>query len=200
MTGDTYMRLRDPRSRRDFFQLAGLTTVGGSAVFLAACGGDDDDGDGGETDTVNAEADVAILNSALDLENTAIAAYTAGAKLLRGDVLELGRQLLEQEQEHADGLTRAIEDLGGTANKAKSAEEYARDFPRLRSQNDVLRFAVDLENTAVAAYVDAIPKLSDPNLRKTAAAINTNEAQHISVLLGVLKRPQVPDAFVKGEQ
>jgi rubrerythrin len=187
----------DPRTRRGFFRLTGLTTAGGSVLFLAACGGDDDEDE--EPRGAGAEGDVRILNSALDLEHTAIAAYTAGAKLLRGDALATGRTFLQHEREHAQGLEQAIRDLGGTPNKAKAAAEYARGFPALGNQKDVLEFALDLENMAVAAYVGAIPRLSDPKLRQTAAAINTNEAEHISVLLGALGRPQVPDAFVTGK-
>jgi rubrerythrin len=188
-------------SRRDFFRMAGLATAGGSVVFAAACGGDDDASTAAVMENAaGGERDVMILNAALDLENTAIAAYTAGAALLKGAVLETGKLFLAQEQEHAAGLAQAIRDLGGTPNKAKPGAAYAKGFPKLRSQNDVLRFAVDLENTAVAAYVDAIPKLSDPKLRQTAAAINTNEAEHISVLLGALGKPPVPDAYVTGGQ
>ena len=206
MSIDDLLRLRDQRSRRDFFRLAGVTTVGGSAVFLAACGDDEDEdkaADTGGEDKGGSAGDVKILNAALDLENTAIAAYTAGAALLKGDVLEVGKQFLGHEQEHADGLTTAIKDLGGTPNKAKSADEYAQGFPSLKSQADVLKFAVDLENMAVSAYVDAIPKLSSGELRQTGAAIVSNEAEHISVLLGALNpnapAKAVPDAFVTGK-
>ena len=66
----------------------------------------------------------------------------------------------------------------------------------------MLRFAVDLENTVIEAYLDAIPKLSSPDLRQTGAAIVSNEAEHISVLLGALNpgdpAAQVPNAFVTG--
>ncbi len=205
MTSPPFLSLRDPRSRRDFFRVAGLTTVGGSAMFLAACG-DDDDKESASTSTSDAggsEQDVAILNSALDLENTAIAAYTAGAALLKGEVLAVGKQFLEHEQEHADALTQAIKQMGGTPNKAKAAEEYAKGFPMLKTQTDVLKFANDLENMAIAAYIGAIPKLSSPELRQSAAAIETNEAEHVSVLLGALNggdaAKQVPDAFVTGK-
>jgi len=197
----SYLRLRDPRSRRDFFRLAGITTIGGTAVFLAACDGDEDDeGTQTGTRTGGGEGDAKVLNAALDLENTAIAAYTAGAPLLTGEARATGRLFLKQEQEHADGLSRAIRDLGGTPNKAKSEDEYKEGFPELTDQNDVLEFAVDLENTAVAAYNSSIPKLSDGKLRQTAAAITTNEAEHISVLLGALGKPEVPDAFVVGKK
>jgi rubrerythrin len=189
-------------SRRDFFRLTGLTAAGGSVVFLAACGDDDEPPPGADEDQGASERDIEILNAALDLENTAIAAYTAGAALLKGPVLKLGKQFLGHEREHAGGLTQAIRDLGGTPNKAKSADEYARSFPNLKTQEDVLRFAVDLENMAVRAYVDAIPKLSSGDLRQTGAAIVSNEAEHIAVLLGALNpnqpAKQVPDAFVTG--
>jgi rubrerythrin len=187
-------------SRRDFFRLTGLTAVGGSVLFVAACGDDDDEN--APPMASPSERDVRILNSALDLENTAIAAYTAGAALLKGPVLKVGRQFLAHEREHAAGLTQAIKELGGTPNRPRRTEEYVRQFPNLMSQQDVLRFAVDLENTAVEAYLDAIPKLSSAELRQTGAAIVSNEAEHISVLLGALNpgdpAAQVPDAFVTG--
>lgn len=191
--------LRDPRSRRSFFRLSGVSVVGSSAMFLAACGDTEPQADsfgkqGSQSSEVD-RADVEILNSALDLENMAVAAYTAGAKLLKGDALAVGRQFLGHEQEHADGLTQAIKNLGGRPNRKRDSF----DFPTLRDQSDVLRFAVELENTAVAAYIDALPKLNKADLRATVAAIVTNEAEHIAVLLGALGRPQFPDAFVIGK-
>jgi len=190
--------LRDPQSRRNFFQRAGVMVgaTGGSAMFLAACGND-----GTTTPSVvtgpdeSDQADVEILNGALDLELMAVAFYKAGAARLRGSVLDIGKLFLEQEQEHADGLAAAIEDVGGTANRPKSSY----DFPVLRTQADVLRFAVDLENTAIAAYIDALPKLTQGDLRATASGIITNEAEHVAVLLDTLGSDPVPAAFVTGK-
>ena len=187
--------LRDPVSRRRLFHMSGVSAIGASAVFLAACGEDETSDGGGSAPAAGGdEADAEILNSALDLELMAVAAYKAGARHLKGSILDVGQTFLEHEQEHADGLQRAVRDLGGRPNRAKSAY----DFPTLRSQEDVLRFAVDLENTAVAAYIDALPKLSDGQLRATVAAIVTTEAEHLSVLLDALGRPPVPGAFVVG--
>jgi rubrerythrin len=180
----------DPVSRRRFFHGAGVATAGGSTAFLAACGG----GSGKPKNQTATDADTAILNSALDLENTAIAAYTAGAPLLKGELLKLGREFLRQEKEHADALSSAVTQLGGHPSRPKSAY----DFPRVRTQRDVLLLANMIEHEAIAAYLDALPKLSSPDLRATAASIVTNEAEHASVLLGALGRPQVPTAFVSG--
>jgi hypothetical protein len=190
---------RDRRTRRGFLGLAALATVGGSALPLAACDGDDDEG-GARIGGERAERDIGILNSALELEHRAIAAYGAGARLLEGELLELGRTFLEQEREHARALEQAIGDLGGTALRPKPRDEYARalGLSKLRSQRQVLELALDLERRVVAAYFEAIPKLSEPRLRQAAGAINTNEAEHISVLLRALGKPPLPDALVGG--
>ena len=179
----------DALSRRRFFAASGVACAGGSAAFLAACGGGSDKGKHG-----NPAADVDILNSAIDLENMAIAAYTAGAPLLKGEVLKLGREFLGQEKEHADALSTAVTNLGGSSNQPRPSY----DFPQVRNQADVLRLATMIEDTAIAAYLDALPKLSSADLRATVAAIATNEAEHVAVLQGALGRPQVPAAFVVG--
>ena len=180
----------DPVSRRRFFHASGVATAGGSAALLAACGG----GSGKSQSKAATETDIAVLNSAIDLENTAIAAYTAGAPLLKGELLKLGREFLGQEKEHADALSTAVTHLGGHPSRPKAAY----DFPRVRTQRDVLLLANMIEHQAIAAYLDALPKLSSPDLRATAAAIVTTEAEHVSVLLGALGRPPVPTAFVTG--
>jgi rubrerythrin len=186
--------LRDPLSRRRFFHMSGVSVGAGSAVFLAACG------NGSKTPVATGpdesdQADVEILNGALDLELLAVAAYKEAAGLMKGDILQVGKTFLAQEQEHADGLSAAIKDAGGTPNRPKASY----DFPELRSQTGALRFAVDLENTAIAAYIDALPKFSQSDLRATAAAIVTAEAEHLAVLLDALGMDPVPAAFVTGK-
>jgi rubrerythrin len=186
--------LRDPLSRRRFFHMSGVSVTAGSAVFLAACG------NGSKAPVATGpdesdQADVEILNGALDLELLAVAAYKEAAALLKGDILQVGKTFLAQEQEHADGLSAAIKDAGGTPNRAKASY----DFPELRSQTGALKFAVDLENTAIAAYIDALPKFSQGDLRATAAAIVTTEAEHVAVLLDALGMDPVPAAFVTGK-
>jgi rubrerythrin len=194
---ETHEILHDAGSRRAFFRASGVTLVGGSAMFLAACGsgskssaGKAPGGGGGS------EQDVAILNSALDLENMAIYVYTNGARLLRGEALKVGKSFLGHEKAHAQGIERAIQSLGGTPNKPKPAYDVSKPT----SQLQVLDLAEKIENVAVAAYIDAIPKLTDPKLRATAAAIATTEAEHIAVLRKALGRRAVPTAFVSGSR
>jgi bacterioferritin (cytochrome b1) len=180
-------------TRRSFLQTAGAGFAGGAAVLAAGCGDDDKTGvanGGAEAD----RADVEVLNGVLDLELMAIEAYKQGAGLLKGDQLQLVKGFLEQEAEHADALAKAIRGADGEPNVAKSSY----DFPSMRTPRDVLTYAVRLEDTAIAAYIDALPKLSKGELRGTAAAILTNDAEHMAVLRDALGLPPVPDAFVTG--
>lgn len=178
-------------------ELLGLGGAAGSAALIAACGGSGTRPKGSARDEAEA-LDLKLIGSALDLENTIIAAYAAGAGLVRGGARRSTRAIVEQEREHAKRLRGLVGELGGRPNPAKTREEYARGFPRLRERADVLRFAIDLENAAVRFYLESLPNLSTPELRLVAGAIATNEAEHAALLRGELGRPQVPDAFVTG--
>ena len=186
--------LRDPLSRRRLFGMAGVGAAGASAALLTGCGDDTKSPSSQSAPDESDAADVELLNAALDLELMVVEAYKAGAGALRGSNLQIAQGFLEQEQAHADSLASAIRDAGGRPNGPKSSYDYRR----WRSQRAVLRFAVDLENTVIASYIDVLPKLSQRDLRATAAAIVTCEAEHIAVLLGALGEPQVPAAFVTG--
>ena len=188
--------LRDPQSRRRFFERSGVLAgaAGGSAI-LAGCGDSPTTPNAVTSPDESDQADVEILNGVLDLELMSVAAYKVGAGRLQGRMLEVVKRFLEQEQAHADGLAAAITDAGGQPNRAKSSY----DFPAMGSQTDVLRFAVDVENTAIAAYIDALPKLTRGDLRATAASIITNEAEHVAMLLEALGEDPAPTAFVTGK-
>lgn len=175
--------------------MSGVSVAGGSAVLLAACSDDTKLPQSEIGPDESDAADVEILNGALDLELMAVAAYKVGAGRLKGDLLQVAKLFLQHEQEHADGLAAAIKDAGGKPNRPQASY----DFPRLRSQEDVLRFAIDFENAAIAAYIDALPKLGEGELRATAASILSNEAEHVAVLLDALGEEPVPAAFVLGQ-
>jgi hypothetical protein len=178
-------------TRRNVLRLAG---AGGAAALLAGCG----DGEEPASREELARRDLRLVGRGLDLENTVIAAYAAGEGLLSDSALGSSRAIVSQEREHAARLERLVRDLGGRPTPPKTDDEYARSFPRLRGQRDALRFAVDVENMAVRFYIEALPKLSDPELRRLAASILTSEAEHAALLRAELGRQPVPDAFVTG--
>lgn len=185
--------LRDPLSRRRFFHMSGVGVgAGGAATLLAACGDDTTSVVTGPDESD--QADVEILNGALDLELQSVEAYKVAAGRMRGSVLEIGKRFLAQEQEHADGLATAIEDAGGRPNRAKASY----DFPQMRTQEDAVKFVLALENDTIAAYIDALPKFSQGELRATAASILTIEAEHIAVLLDAIGMDPLTGPFVTG--
>jgi rubrerythrin len=189
-------------NRRDFLRFAGLAVAAAGTVGFAGCGSEDNAAVGAADPKATPQRDRAILNGALTLENTAVAAYSMGLPLLRGDVRRSAEQFLDQEREHARALSALVRDMGGEPNKPKPREEYRASFPHLTNQAGFLRFATDLENVAMNAYADGIPKLKDGRLRQTTASIFCDESQHATVLLSARSggdpRVAVPEPFVTG--
>src|SRR5436190_18727279 len=195
------MLLPDPQapSRRAFVRAGGATLLGGAAAALATCGGGGKKTTETTISTTQAEGDAAVLNAALELEHTAIAAYETGLKLMKGKARATASEFLVHEREHAGALTRAIARLGTVPVEQRPISAYAAGFPPLHTAHDFLEFALDVENTAVAAYLDSMAALNTDPLRAEVASIMTNEAEHMSVIYRLLGRPEVPNAFVTGE-
>jgi len=140
------------------------------------------------------EKDVRILNTALNAEREAVAAYQVGAEsgLLEKPVLDVALKFQGHHKEHANVLADTIRKLGGEAGEAPSFE-----FPvdQLKNQTDVLKFAAGLERGAVSAYAGAIPAFDNRDLSKAAASILADEAMHWAILRQVLGMDPVPGAF-----
>jgi rubrerythrin len=193
--------------RRRFLQTAGVGFAGGAAMLVAGCGDDKTNkaqgAVGGEQGPVSKPepagsdvADLTVLNSALDLEHRAVAAYTAALGALRGENLRTARLFRDQERAHVAALSTAIKGMGGRPNPAD--RNYR--LPRFAGEDEVLRFAIGLENTAIAAYIDAVPRLNAAGLRAEVASILATEAEHLAVLNGALSERSAPTAFVTGQE
>jgi rubrerythrin len=178
-------------SRRKLLALAGAA---GAGAFIAACGGGGGGGGGGgvakgglertvsviQPEGTAASPDVAILNRALALELRAVATYAAVVPKLGGEEKRQATVFAEQEQEHVSVLEDAVRALG--AIPARERPEY--DLPRLPSGEKALALAIALEEELLASHLEALPRLSSPDLRGTFAAILTVEAEHAAVLSG----------------
>lgn len=148
-----------------------------------------------------AGGDAALLGAAIAMEQEAAFAYAAladGGRL--GPLGDVARQFAEQEQEHADALSRALRNRGGSPPSKPSA---AGDVPGLAralrgARGQALEFAVELENRALAAYYRAHARLEAPELLSTVASIMGSEAQHLVVLRQALGTTPVTEAFVTG--
>jgi rubrerythrin len=135
------------------------------------------------------------MASLLELERTAVLAYDA----LRERLGDLAVRFLEHERAHARALERGMVELGIEPEPPRPRSAYARDFPSLGTREDALRFALDVEQTQIAAYGDSVPTLFTPELRVTTATVFNTQAEHMAVLLGRLGEPQSPRDFVIGE-
>src|SRR3954451_24847719 len=135
-------------NRRDFLRFTGLALGAAGSVGFAACGEENQAEVGVPDPRATPQRDRAILNGALTLENTAVAAYAAGLPLLRGEVRRAAERFLGQEREHAVALARLVREMGGEPTRPKPPAEYRAAFPRLPDEAAFLRFATDLENVA----------------------------------------------------
>ena len=178
-------------SRRSFLTTSGLLLSGTAVALLAG-----QEALAKDTKGSSVQNDVRILNTALGAELEAIAAYQVGAEsgLLQKPVLDLAVLFQSQHKEHADLLGKTVSKLGGKSVAAKAKYDFPTD--KLKTQEDVLRFAAQLEQGAVSAYLGAVPVFANRDLAKAAASILGDEAMHWAVLRQALGEPPVPAAFV----
>ncbi len=188
----TYTHAIVPARRRFVFDGLALTLSGAAIGMLA--------GRSNLVRTVHAsdsqtENDVRILNTALNAEREAVAAYQVGAEsgLLEKSVLNVAVEFQGHHKEHAEVLADTITKLGGRVGEAPGSFDFPTD--QLQSQKDVLKFAAGLERGAVSAYAGAIPLFENRDLSAAAASILADEAMHWAVLRQVLGLNPVPGAF-----
>ncbi|MCV2371098.1 ferritin-like domain-containing protein [Roseateles oligotrophus] len=178
-------------ARRLFLGRSGGLVLSGAAVALLA-GKDGLAAQSGAAST----GDVQILNTAIAAELEAIAAYQLGAEsgLLSKPVLELALSFQGHHKEHVALLASTVEKLGGKAVVAKA--KYMFPVENLKSQLDVLKFAAQLEQGAVSAYLGAVPLFGNRDLAKAAASILGDEAMHWAILRQAIGEVPVPSAFM----
>jgi hypothetical protein len=165
-----------------------------AALVLASCGGGDPRPSGGPRPGSGA----ALLGSLLALERAVEAAYGACEEVLSGDALREARAIREQERGHVAELEGLVRRLGGEPPPGRSAEEYARTFPRLRGREDALRFAEQLEERQVRACLEGLAELPDPALRSAVAEIAADEGMHLGAVRVLQSLPAAQGPFVTG--
>ncbi len=129
-------------------------------------------------------ADVDLLNAAIGLEQEAQFAYkaAAGTKLLSADVLAVATKIVAQHAEHEQALAAAVTKMGGTPTKAK--DKY--DLPELKSQTDILKFALGKEMEAANAYFDIVKTASAVTVKSLVGSIMNDETTHVVTLASAL--------------
>jgi rubrerythrin len=151
------------------------------------------------------EGDVEILDSAITLERVAVLAYDrlAGGDLLSPRVARIAKLFASQEQAHADRLVSSLRGyrvaIPAEPSGVAAIDAVVKGIADVKSQADVLNFAIELETTAVAAYYDAQRKLVDARLLQITASIMANEGQHLVVLRQAAGKTPAPNALETGD-
>ncbi|MEW6475784.1 MAG: ferritin-like domain-containing protein [Actinomycetota bacterium] len=197
-------------NRRRFMKLSGLAA--GAGLVLAACGDDDKEStSGGSTDTTAAttaaapggnKTDQTIARTAASLEIFAVAVYdkaimNAEALKISDPVAKAAVLFKAQHDEHAKAFNAAATQLGGqpySEPNPTAAKAFEAQIAALKSEQDVLKFAFELEQIAAQTYQGVGMKLSTPMLRQTAMTVGGVEARHMAILAHFIKPPMtVPD-------
>jgi rubrerythrin len=174
------------------------------ALALAGCGGEGDDppSEGEKAD------DIAILNTALGYELTAVDAYSGALPLLRGETLTVVREFRAQEQEHVNAITKAIRGLNGRADPQppelgrNAFSSYSKENALRPAAADALALAYERVSAAIAEDMSAVANLTASWPRALLTSVAANEAQQLTVLrqaLGAGPAASVPEAFENGE-
>jgi hypothetical protein len=175
-------------------QLLRVSAAAGAATALGGCGGSAHHARR-LRDAVS-DHDVALLNRSLVLERRAIAAYEAAIPLLaRRDKL-IATVFLKQELLHAGRLIALINALGGPVTKPAIA--YSLGRPRTARQ--LVKLLHEVEQVQIAAYLEAIPQLSEGHLRADVGTILAADAQHVAIIRDTLGEAPVPAAFPSGAE
>lgn len=173
--------------------LLGASGAAGGALMLAACGSHTQLS---KLPAAVRSADVTVLNELLDVEHLVVTGYVAAIPLLSHHNLRAARHFLDQELKHIKTLQDLIHAARGAPHGAKSGY----DLGHPRTATELLELLRRVEDRAIRAYLDAIPKFRSSDARQTAASILAVEAQHTSIIRRNLGLTAVPSARVLGAE
>lgn len=200
LTGD------ERSSRSQFLKLAGGTGAAGAlAIFLAACGDDEDSGSSSSSGdskeskpSGSAKGDLEIVNYALTLEYLEAEFYKQvieSGEVKTKAVSEVAKTIVEDEIAHVEALTATVEQLGG-----KPAAKPMGNFDEVLAggEKKILETAAMVEDLGAAAYLGQAGNIKNKDILAAALSIHTVEARHAAVLNNVIGKTIVPDgAFAK---
>jgi hypothetical protein len=142
-------------------------------------------------------ADAELLNHVLARQEAAIVAYRQVIPKLAPRLAHMAAYFRAQEQEHVDGVLKAMRGLKSTAEP--SAEEI--EVGDLGSDRERLEFLYEVESATIDEELGAISELEASWPRSLLSSTVANQAQHLTLLrqaLGAGPLASVPVPFENG--
>lgn len=175
-----------------------------TVAAIAGCGGGDSGPtsvaavtDASATPSPEQALDGEILNTVLDRQEAAIAAYDQVIPKLAPRLAHMAAYFRAQEQEHVDAVLKAMRGLQTTAEPSDEAIEVGD----LKSDRERLVFLYEVESATIDEELSAISKLVAGWPRSLLSSTVANQAEHLTVLrqaLGAGPLAAVPGPFENG--
>ena len=168
---------RPPVDRRSFLRRAGVggaVVVIGSALvpverFLPAAG-------------AQAGGDAGLAAFAESIELVAVAAYEAGVELLSESLAPVLQTFAGHHEEHAEAWAAVAGDAATGQPNPALLESLTPAIEAFESQNEVLRFARDLENQLSVTCGHLVTVIEDREIATAAVTILPVESSHAATL------------------
>ena len=196
----------DPSDRKRFLRMVGGAGAASAfAIFVAACGDDDEGSTAGTGSSMGTstssgssmKADLEIVQYALTLEHLETDFYNAviDSGVVKDKALaETAKMIRDNEQEHVDALTGTVKQLGGKPKRPKTNFDSVLEG----GEKMVLETAATVENLGAAAYLGQAGRIQSKEILAAALAIHSVEGRHAAALNTVVGKTIVPDgAFAK---
>jgi Ferritin-like domain len=180
-----------PHSRRAL--LTGGAAVA-TAALLSACSGAKPLREKVRGGGVILPADIEPLNTLLDVEHYAVAAYAAGIAFLHPPQSKAAIQFLAHELSHTVQLSDLIHRVKGKPNLPRASY----DLGHPRNASDVMALLQRVEQTQIRTYLATLPRFQGGGSRAVAVSIMANDAQHLAMLRWQTGQPPTPAALVTG--
>jgi ferritin-like protein len=158
------------------------------------------------------DQDAQTLQKLLDAERLLLYGYrhALGTGYLNHDAQEVALRQLAQEEAHADALHSHLSALH--VSRSVYAETNPGPFPPsdvadliqiVVDERTALQVIVQIENVAESSYFTAVGTFNDTGLVRLATEILACEAQHWTMLVGLLHKGDatkaVPTPYVRGQ-
>jgi hypothetical protein len=140
------------------------------------------------------------VGAAVRAEQLAAVAFgaIAGGGVLDDRNTATMRILLDHATEHAELLAKAYEETLGDDPPLAPRRAEIPGLDGSHDQRSYLRFAVRIEERAIAAHIAAVQRTRKAQLLKLIAGVVGSDAQALVLLRQLLGRRAVPSAFERG--